>query len=75
MAVIKDGGVRANLPPFTDEHTQLRETIGRWVREEIAPHVDEWERAREFPRELYERAARARLPRAQVPGGARRPGR
>ena len=57
MAVIKDAGVRANLPPFTDEHTQLRETIGRWVREEIAPHVDEWEAAREFPRELYERAA------------------
>jgi acyl-CoA dehydrogenase len=57
MAVIKDAGVRADLPPFTAEHTQLRETIDRWVREEIAPHVDEWEAAREFPRELYERAA------------------
>ena len=57
MAVIKDAGVRANLPPFTDEHAQLRETINRWVREEIAPHVDDWEAAREFPRELYERAA------------------
>ena len=56
MAVIKDGGERAILPPFTDEHTQLRETIDRWVREEIAPHVDEWEAAREFPRELYTRA-------------------
>ncbi len=57
MAVIKDAGERAILPPFTDEHTQLRETIGRWVREEIAPRVDEWEAAREFPRELYLRAA------------------
>ncbi len=57
MAVIKDAGKRATLPPFTDEHAQLRETIGRWVREEIAPHVDEWEAAREFPRELYTRAA------------------
>jgi acyl-CoA dehydrogenase len=25
------------------------------VRSEIAPHVDEWEQAREFPRELFER--------------------
>ena len=57
MAVIKDAGERAILPPFTDEHTQLRETIARWVREEIAPHVDDWEAAREFPRELYDRAA------------------
>jgi len=57
VAVVKDTGERALLPPFTDEHEQLRETIGRWVREEIVPHVDEWERAGEFPRELYDRAA------------------
>jgi acyl-CoA dehydrogenase len=56
VAVVKDSGERAILPPFTDEHTQLRETIHRWVREEIAPNVDEWEAAREFPRELYLRA-------------------
>jgi acyl-CoA dehydrogenase len=56
VTVIKDSGRRALLPPFTDEHEQLRESIGRWVRDEIAPHVDEWERAREFPRELYLRA-------------------
>ena len=56
MSVDRDSGERAILPPFTDEHTQLRETIHRWVRDEIAPHVDEWEAAREFPRELYLRA-------------------
>ncbi len=56
MSVVKDSGERAILPPFTDEHTQLRETIHRWVREEIAPHVDEWEAVREFPRSLYTRA-------------------
>jgi len=54
--VIKDPGERALHPPFSDEHEQLRESIGRWVREEIVPHVDEWEAAREFPRELYLRA-------------------
>ncbi len=57
MTVIKDSGARALLPPFTEEHEQLRETINRWVANEIAPSVDEWEEAREFPRELYNRAA------------------
>ncbi|MET0973460.1 MAG: acyl-CoA dehydrogenase family protein [Thermoleophilaceae bacterium] len=57
MSVIKDTGERALLPPFTDEHEQLRETINRWVRAEIAPNLDEWEEAREFPRELFDRAA------------------
>ena len=29
--VIKDTGARATIPPFTDEHAELRETIARWV--------------------------------------------
>ena len=45
------------MPPFTDEHEQLRETINRWVATEIAPNVPEWEEQRLFPRELYDRAA------------------
>jgi acyl-CoA dehydrogenase len=53
--VIKDSGQRAMLPPFTDEHEELRETVRRFVGKEIAPHVDEWEEAREFPRELFAR--------------------
>jgi acyl-CoA dehydrogenase len=53
--IIRDTGERALLPPFTEEHEELRETIGRFVGKEIAPHVDEWEAAREFPREIYER--------------------
>jgi len=55
VAVIKDQGVRAPLPPFGAEHEELRETIARFVESGIAPHVDEWEEAREFPRELYQR--------------------
>ena len=55
MSVIKDTGKRALLPPFTDEHEELRESIGRFVGNEIVPHVDEWEDAREFPRELFAR--------------------
>jgi acyl-CoA dehydrogenase len=55
VTVIKDSGERALLPPFADEHEQLRESVGRFVHNEIAPHVDEWEEAREFPRELFVR--------------------
>ena len=53
--IIRDTGERAPIPPFTDEHEQLRESVGRFVHNEIAPHVDEWEGAREFPRELFVR--------------------
>ncbi len=55
MTVIKDSGVRAPLPPFGAEHEDLRQTVRRFVTSEIAPNVDEWEEAREFPRELYRR--------------------
>jgi alkylation response protein AidB-like acyl-CoA dehydrogenase len=57
MTVVKDTGARAVLPPFGEEHEELRETVSRFVKKEIAPHVDEWETAREFPRELYGRCA------------------
>ncbi|MDQ3572518.1 MAG: acyl-CoA dehydrogenase family protein [Actinomycetota bacterium] len=55
-ATLKDSGRRALLPPFTDEHEELRATIRRWVEAEIAPHVEEWDDAGGFPRELYNRA-------------------
>ena len=45
------------LPPFGEEHEELRETVRRFVEKEIAPHVGKWEEAREFPRELYGRCA------------------
>ena len=55
MNVVKDTGERAPLPPFTDEHEELRESVGASSSAEIAPHVDDWEEAREFPRELFAR--------------------
>ncbi len=42
-------------PPFTGEHEELRETVRRFVENEIAPNVMEWEDRRQFPRELYRR--------------------
>ncbi|MCW2978513.1 MAG: yngJ3 [Solirubrobacterales bacterium] len=55
--VVKDTGDRAVLPPFGEEHEELRRTVARFVGAEVAPHVDEWERAEEFPRDLYRRCA------------------
>jgi acyl-CoA dehydrogenase len=57
VTVVKDSGARATLPPFVEEHEELRQTVSRFVHKEIAPNVDEWEAAREFPRELYSRCA------------------
>ncbi|HEX3361332.1 MAG TPA: acyl-CoA dehydrogenase family protein [Solirubrobacterales bacterium] len=55
--VVKDDGARATLPPFGEEHEELRRTVARFVTAELAPNVDEWERAEEFPRDLYRRCA------------------
>jgi acyl-CoA dehydrogenase len=43
------------IPPFTDEHEALRESIRAFVEREIRPHAPEWEKAEEFPRELFTR--------------------
>lgn len=42
---------------FTDIHAQLRQTARRVVEREIIPHINEWEEAGDFPRELYRKAA------------------
>ena len=34
---------------LTQEHRALQDTVLRFVREEINPHVPEWEKAEEFP--------------------------
>jgi len=41
---------------YTAEHVQLAEQVRRFVQREIAEHVDAWEEAGEFPRELYRKA-------------------
>jgi acyl-CoA dehydrogenase len=44
-----------SIPPFTEEHDALRETLRSFVEREIRPHAPEWEEAREFPLSLYKR--------------------
>jgi len=51
----------------TAERRALRDTCQRFVRREIAPHLDEWERSGEVPRELHKAAAAAGLLAVGVP--------
>jgi len=43
------------IPPFTEEHEALRESLRTFIQREIRPHAPEWEAAEEFPRELFTR--------------------
>jgi len=51
----------AASPFYRPEHDEWRATLRRWVDREIVPHVDDWERARGFPRDLYRKAAEVGL--------------
>jgi acyl-CoA dehydrogenase len=45
------------LPPFGEEHAELRESIRRFVARELRPHAQEWEDARWFPNEVFHKMA------------------
>ncbi|HEX2231801.1 MAG TPA: acyl-CoA dehydrogenase family protein [Thermoleophilaceae bacterium] len=47
----------APIPPFTEEHEDLREAIRRFVLTELRPHAQEWEDARWFPNDVFHRMA------------------
>ncbi len=46
---------------FTPEHTLFRDNVRAFVEREIAPHINAWDEAQAFPRELYARAAQLGL--------------
>ena len=41
---------------FNETHGMVRDTMRRFVNEAVKPHIDEWEEAGSFPRELYAQA-------------------
>ncbi len=45
----------------TPERDQLRKTTRSFADREILPHIDEWERSGDLPRELHRRAGQAGL--------------
>jgi acyl-CoA dehydrogenase len=54
---LPEAAARRPIPPFSDEHDELRESIRRFVEKELAPHAMEWEDARWFPNEVFTRMA------------------
>jgi acyl-CoA dehydrogenase len=48
---------RRPIPPFTEEHEDLREALRRFVASELRPHAEEWEDVRWFPDEVFHRMA------------------
>ena len=59
---------------FTEEHELIRETLRKFIDDEINPHVDEWEEAQMFPaHEVFKKLGDGGLPRRQQAGRVRRP--
>ena len=66
---------RRPIPPFTEEHEELRESIRRFVEKELAPHAMEWEDAHWFPNEVFLRMAELGFLGLKYPRAIRRRGR
>ncbi|MFT4624168.1 MAG: citronellyl-CoA dehydrogenase [Myxococcota bacterium] len=41
------------FPQWTDEHDQIRATVRRYAEENLAPFAGEWDKAGEFPRQVF----------------------
>lgn len=60
--------IKMSLEPyFTEEHEQIRKVIRSFVEKEIQPYVDEWEQEGIFPRDLFQKMAKAGLLGLQYP--------
>jgi alkylation response protein AidB-like acyl-CoA dehydrogenase len=46
---------------FSSEHEIFRDSVKRFVKEELAPHHHEWEKAQRVPREVWRKAGDAGL--------------
>ncbi len=44
--------------PYTEEHESFRRTVRRFAEEEIAPNATDWEKAKDFPNELFRTAGK-----------------
>lgn len=49
----------ASPSPFNDTHEQVRQTVRRFIERQVRPHINDWEEAGEFPREIYRLAGEA----------------
>ena len=44
-------------PPFTAEHDEFRDNLRKFLKKEVVPHVEIWEKQKDFPRELFRKFA------------------
>jgi acyl-CoA dehydrogenase len=49
--------MNARMPPFGDEHEQLRESVRGFLERELAPHAARWEEEEWFPDEVFGKLA------------------
>ena len=42
--------------PYSEEHREFRKTVRQFAEKEILPYADEWERACDFPNEIFKKA-------------------
>src|SRR5256714_13790795 len=45
------------IPPFTEEHEELRSSIRGFLERELAPHAQQWEEEQWFPNEVFGKLA------------------
>jgi acyl-CoA dehydrogenase len=57
VSVLPTPAVRQPAPPFTEEHERFREVTRAFIERELRPHAQEWEDARWFPNEVFEKLA------------------
>ena len=50
---------RAKSPFYDETHHAVAESVRKFVATEVEPHIDQWERDGELPRELHRKAAAA----------------
>ncbi len=53
--------------PYREEHDQFRNTVRQFAQKELAPFADEWEKAENFPNEVFRRAGELGLFAAHYP--------
>src|SRR5690554_6230602 len=55
--LLSETPMSANIDYFNETHEMLRRSTRRFVEQEILPHINDWEEAGTFPRELYKKMA------------------
>ena len=50
---------RAKSPFYDETHQAVADSVRTFVQREVEPHIDQWERDGELPRELHRKAAAA----------------